>query len=147
MPFSAREATFGEPCTVPDESSLALFSLLRSLCEFLPQEHYDRFMSSRTRLLLDYVISRLSGNAGLLQRASAHREALPPAEKEAAAAIVPDFGRIVSEKEEASEEEGIQLVTHVVDDLFSLIAAVPDANLRTAMDNATKELVEKLIQQ
>ena len=111
------------------QRQLSLFERLRSLCEFLPAERYDSFMSSRPRLLMDYIISRLSGKAGLLQRAAQQRQ-------EAGVTEAPDI-----------DEKGIELVTHVVDDMLSLIEAVPDEQLRAAMNDATQVLIEKLIAQ
>ena len=136
------------PAATSLQASRKLFEQLRGLCEYLPPEHYDSFMKSRTRLLLDYIVARLAGNAGLLQTASERRkelEAAPAVPKETAPAIIPAFGYVDNDDESSANEAGIQLVTHVVDDLLSLITAVPDENLRVAMNTATKELVEKLI--
>ncbi len=116
--------------TVAVADSLRLFKRLRTLCEYLPQAHYERFMSSHKRLLLDYVIARLSGEPGLLAQATEQR--------------TPDAACLPPEEQ---DEDGIALVTHVVDDMLTLIQAVPDHHLRAAMETETKDLIEKLIKQ
>ena len=134
-PVAEPEAAAESPTAGLPESStpLDVFLRLRELCEYLPPDRYDEFMSSRTRLLMEYVIARLSGEAGLLQKAltcrQEHPENLPSAEA----------------LQEAEAEEGIQLVTRVVDDVLTLIQDVPEKNLRSAMEATTKALVEKLI--
>ncbi|MCR5725709.1 MAG: tetratricopeptide repeat protein [Treponema sp.] len=128
IPLKHAESSVTGTAVLSAGSPLGVFERLRALCEFLPQDYYDKFMSSRKRLLLDYVISRLSGNAGLLQQAAAQRS--DSAEGYAAA-----------------DEDGIQLATHVVDDVLTLIQDIPDSHLRAAMETTTKDLVEKLIAQ
>ena len=46
-----------------------LFKRLRELGECLPLEQRAKFLTSRVRLLLDYIIARLSGRHGLLRAA------------------------------------------------------------------------------
>ena len=42
-----------------------MFKKLRELLEYLPEYKKELFLKSRTRLLLDYIIARLSGEPGL----------------------------------------------------------------------------------
>lgn len=52
------------------DPKLSMFLRLRELIEFLPQDKKEEFMSSRMRLMLDYVISRLQGQQGLFEKVS-----------------------------------------------------------------------------
>ena len=43
-----------------------MFKKLRLLCDYLPETEKDTFQSCRNRMLIDYIISKLSGKPGLL---------------------------------------------------------------------------------
>ncbi len=55
-------------------SAAAMFSDLRDLTQWLPEDKHTAFMHSLDRLKLDYVIARLKGKPGLLSAATAVRE-------------------------------------------------------------------------
>ncbi|WP_149554734.1 tetratricopeptide repeat protein [Treponema pectinovorum] len=52
-----------------ESSELALFLKLKDLLAFLPDNKKQEFESSRNRILLDYIISKLSGKKGLFKKA------------------------------------------------------------------------------
>ena len=54
----------------PASDSSALFKELRSLCEFLPVDKRNQFMQSLAYVQLEYVISKLAGREGLLNKSS-----------------------------------------------------------------------------
>ena len=45
---------------------IEMFKKLRLLCDYLPETEKDTFQSCRNRMLIDYIISKLSGKPGLL---------------------------------------------------------------------------------
>ena len=64
LPEIIRELEKGEPVENYKEE-LEMFKKLRELLEYLPEYKKELFLKSRTRLLLDYIIARLSGEPGL----------------------------------------------------------------------------------
>lgn len=66
--------------TVPDQDdeqvqkALMLFKSLRALGESLPGDSRTSFMQSSNRMRMDYIISRLSGNEGLLKTSQKLRD-------------------------------------------------------------------------
>ncbi|MGI0529838.1 tetratricopeptide repeat protein [Treponema socranskii] len=109
---------------------LKLFKKLRSMCDFLPSLQKEKFMASRTRLLLDYVIARLSGKPGLLATAEVLRRIKLPAgllEKGAS-----PFSALTDE----------QLVPLVIHDMRTKLTDLPDASLAAALDAAASEALE-----
>ena len=55
-------------------SEIKMFKALRVLSDSLPQEERRAFMQSRTRVSLDYLISKLEGRPGLIKTAAALRK-------------------------------------------------------------------------
>lgn len=55
-------------------AEIKLFKTLRSLSESLPENDKKEFLQSRTRVMLDYLISKLEGRPGLLQTSKALRK-------------------------------------------------------------------------
>jgi len=47
-------------------TELDLFIKMKKFCEFLPESELDHYKNSKIRMLLDYLIARLSGKPGLL---------------------------------------------------------------------------------
>ena len=109
---------------------LALFKKLRAMCDFLPSRRKEKFMKSRTRLLLDYVIARLSGKPGLLATAEALRKIKLPA------------GLLENGEESFSALTDEQLVPLVIHDMRTKLSDLPDASLAAALDAAASEALE-----
>jgi len=109
---------------------LDLFKKLRAMCDFLPSRRKEKFMKSRTRLLLDYVIARLSGKPGLLATAEALRKIKLPA------GLLEDGSTSFS----ALTDE--QLVPLVIHDMRTKLSDLPDASLAAALDAAASEALE-----
>lgn len=55
-------------------AEIKLFKTLRDLSESLPEQDRKGFMQSRTRVTLDYLISKLEGRPGLLETSKALRK-------------------------------------------------------------------------
>ena len=108
---------------------IALFKRLRQLGESLPFEQRAKFLTSRVRLLLDYIISRLSGNPGLLTKATEIRKQtnLPIDGSDSNASI-------------NNHNDVINCIKH----MESLSFYLKDENLYKALFAAAEEVVEKL---
>ncbi len=108
---------------------LSMFKTLREMLEYLPPEQRREFMTSRNRLLLDYVISKLSGKPGLYATTKALLRS----------------GLIHENPEnKPSEKEGIELVKEVLADLRELSEGLEDETLREVL-NAEADSLEKNI--
>lgn len=108
---------------------LSMFKTLREMLEYLPPEQRREFMTSRNRLLLDYVISKLSGKPGLYATTKALLRS----------------GLIHENPEnKPSEKEGIELVKEVLADLRTLSEGLEDDTLREVL-NAEADSLEKNI--
>ena len=144
MPRDFNAALEKAVCALPDIASalqdkksakdfaieLALFKKLRAMCDFLPSRRKEKFMKSRTRLLLDYVIARLSGKPGLLATAEALRKIKLPA------------GLLENGEESFSALTDEQLVPLVIHDMRTKLSDLPDASLAAALDAAASEALE-----
>lgn len=111
------------------KSSLEMFKKLRSLSEYLPPTRREAFMSSKTRLLLDYIIAKLSGEPGLLATSEALRKS----------GVLMNMA-----PSPMTEETGIALVTRVLNDMRGYISALPDPSLRQALDVTVADTLGKL---
>ncbi|WP_294427592.1 tetratricopeptide repeat protein [uncultured Treponema sp.] len=110
-------------------SFLSMFKSLREMLEFLPDEQRNEFMTSQNRLLLDYVISKLSGKPGLYATTKALiRSGLIHENKSA----------------KPTEKEGLELVKEVLGDLRELSESLEDETLRIVLNNEADTL-EKAI--
>lgn len=112
--------------------TLDLFRRLRGMCEYLPYEAKEKFMCSRTRLLLDYVIAKLSGKPGLLVTAEELRKTAPFADIPAA---------------DMTQFEGIpenKLAAAVIGDMREMALDLPDAHLARALDDSAAEALRTL---
>ena len=107
-------------------SFLSMFETLREMLEYLPEEQKHEFMTSRNRLLLDYVISKLSGKPGLYATTKALLRS----------------GLIHENPEnKASEKEGIELVKEVLGNLRKLSENLKDETLKVVI-NAEADSLE-----
>ena len=108
---------------------LSMFKTLREMLDYLPPEQRQEFMTSRNRLLLDYVISKLSGKPGLY-------------------ATTTDLIRsgLIHENPnvKASEKEGVELVKDVLVDLRNLTDCLEDKTLKEALLKEADSLEEAI---
>ncbi|WP_191016819.1 tetratricopeptide repeat protein [Treponema zioleckii] len=112
-------------------SSLSMFLKLREMLEYLPPMKKKQFFTSKTRILLDYIISKLSGKPGLLATVTA----------------LINSG-LVNECETEdglnSQKYGLELVSDVLNDIRDLNGSIEDEYLKDALDNEILKLLEKL---
>lgn len=111
------------------QSSLEMFKRLKALSEYLPPVKREAFMSSRTRLLLDYIIAKLSGEPGLLATSEALRKS----------GVLMNMA-----SSPMPTESGVALVTRVLSEMRGYISALPDPSLGRALDATVADTLQKL---
>lgn len=114
------------------KASVDMFKKLREMLEFLPPAKKKQFFTSKNRILLDYIISRLSGKPGLLATVNA----------------LINSGLVSgNENAKASDKTGLELVAQVLTDVQNLSSNVKDEYLRDALDSEVLSLLEKIRQE
>lgn len=110
---------------LPQNPKLALFIKLRELLEFLSEEKKCEFQTSETRILLDFVISRLSGKKGLFEKANELIEG----------GFVQPAGQKIGQSSSSRQllSDGFKVVKE-------LSNKIPDKNLVFAMENLLKKI-------
>ena len=110
------------------ESHIKLFKTLRALSESLPQEEKKEFLQSRPRVALDYLISSLEGEPGLLKTSVALRKSGMLSD------VVPED----ASDETASVEE---LLETVVGDMKSLSKYLEEEDLSIALTKLADDIL------
>lgn len=114
------------------EKEINLFSQLKDLGEFLPEDMRLQFLSGKMRLLLDYLIARLSGKPGLLMMTNSIRK-------------TEVFDNMVNDVSPESEGlSGKKLVKKVLVDMKIMASKLSDQNLAKALINEVLEVEKKL---
>lgn len=111
------------------QKEIELFKHLRQFGEQLPFEQRAKFLAGRVRLLLDYIIARLSGRPGLLRTASEVRRQNNIQEKDMQIAINGNNRRDI---------------INVLKDMENLAFYLEDKNLSKALIVVAEEVVDKL---
>ena len=107
---------------------LELFKTLRDMLDYLPPSQKKEFMMSKNRVMLDFIISKLSGKAGLFATSKALIRS-----------------GILHENENARGQdlEGVALAREVIDHLRELSGKLDDDYLRDALDTEALKLLEQ----
>lgn len=111
------------------QKEIELFKRLRQFGEQLPFEQRAKFLAGRVRLLLDYIIARLSGKPGLLRTASEVRRQNNIQENDMQIAINGNNRRDI---------------VNVLKDMENLTFYLEDKNLSKALIVVAEEVVDKL---
>lgn len=111
------------------QKEIELFKRLRQFGEQLPFEQRAKFLAGRVRLLLDYIIARLSGRPGLLRTASEVRRQNNIQEKDMQIAI---------------NKNNRRDIINVLKDMENLTFYLGDKNLSKALIVVAEEVVDKL---
>lgn len=111
------------------QKEIELFKRLRQFGEQLPFGQRAKFLAGRVRLLLDYIIARLSGRPGLLRTASEVRRQNNIQEKDMQIAINGNNRRDI---------------INVLKDMENLTFYLGDKNLSKALIVVAEEVVDKL---
>ena len=114
------------------EREIALFKRLRAMGDILPEEKKHDFLCSHTRLLLDYLIARLSGKPGLLITSKALRKTDVM------------HGMLDEVSPEDEKLYGRELILKVFADLQRLLPYLPDDNLSKALMNESETLIDRI---
>ena len=103
-----------------------LFEKLRALSTYLPEEKREEFLESKIRLQLDYIISKLSGNRGLLGTAKILRQQL-------------------GSEDEASElDSGRTLLLKVLEYSKGLVRELPDVSMVSSLNGQIENLIARI---
>ena len=113
--------------TYTSEKIVGLFEQIKSLFGALPDNKRQEFLKSRQRMLLEFVLSKLHKNTGLLCRATKKRT---------------ELGLPMDSK--TSAPLGKSDVKNVMNLIVSLTKSMPDESLATAMAQETSKVLEKL---
>ena len=114
------------------EKEIKLFSQLKELGEYLPEDLRLKFLSGRMRLLLDYLIARLSGKPGLMMMTKSLRKAQT-------------IGAVSSDVTADSESlSGRRLAKKVIFDLKIMASKLDDQDLAKALITEAQEVEKKL---
>ncbi|MCQ2572416.1 MAG: tetratricopeptide repeat protein [Treponema sp.] len=116
------------------KEELGLFNRLRSLSDFLPSDKKEDFLSSKTRMLMDYVIGKMSGKPGLVKTV----------ENLLKSGILETDTSYSQIETEAAKLSGHELARKVINDLKTLTADLQDQNLATALKESADEVLKKL---
>ncbi len=112
---------------------IQMFKTLRSLSESLPETQRHAFMQSRTRLSLDYLISNLEGNPGLLKTSSALRKS----------GILTDT---VAEEDVKTDYPLDELAKIVITDMKALSGFLEEDDLVIALNNLADSVLNSTTQ-
>ncbi|MDE6718755.1 MAG: hypothetical protein K2J68_02745 [Treponemataceae bacterium] len=112
------------------ESQINLFKTLLALSESLPPKAKKEFMQSRERVTLEYLISTLEGEPGLLKTSSALRKS----------GALTD---IASEEMPGEERPMGELLETVVGDMKSLSQDLEEKDLSIALGKLADGILEK----
>ncbi|MBQ4378979.1 MAG: tetratricopeptide repeat protein [Treponema sp.] len=107
---------------------LELFKTLRDMLEFLPPSQQKEFMMSKNRVMLDFIISKLSGKAGLFATSKA---------------LIRSGLLHENENARGQDLEGIPLAREVLEHLRELGTKLNDDYLRDALDTEALKVLEK----
>ena len=109
--------------------SLEMFKSLREMLEFLPPSKKKQFMTSKNRIMLDYIISRLSGKPGLYATVTALINS----------GLLQENPNITP-----SDKTGLELIWQVLNDIRELNTSMEDEYLKDALDTELLSLMEKI---
>lgn len=107
---------------------LELFKTLRNMLDYLPPSQRKEFMMSKNRVMLDFIISKLSGKAGLFATSKA---------------LIRSGLLHENENVRGQDLEGVALAREVLDHLRELSTKLDDGYLRDALDTEALKLLEQ----
>lgn len=120
-------------------TSLDMFKKLREMLEYLPPAKRKQFMTSKNRLMLDYIIARLSGKPGLFATICALLQTGVVKQFDATDEITSDLTMDTND-----DEYILNLVSSVMENIKVLCTNLEDEYLRDALDSEILELLEKI---
>ena len=112
---------------------IEMFKKLRLLCDYLPETEKDTFQSCRNRMLIDYIISKLSGKPGLLITAQSLIKS----------GILGEAYDSQLEKK-CDEEMNNELIRKVIKIMKSMACQLEDKALSEAMKASADNILERI---
>ena len=112
---------------------IEMFKKLRLLCDYLPETEKDTFQSCRNRMLIDYIISKLSGKPGLLITAQSLIKS----------GILGEAYDSQLEKK-CDEEMNNELIRKVINIMKSMACQLEDKALSEAMKASADNILERI---
>ena len=126
---ASEEPVFEEEVLEDKQSTIEMLEKLRELSSFLPEEKLQDFKDSRVAFKLENLISRLSGNEGLLQKSEQIREECDVVEESAP---------------EEKNISGVNLLQKVFADINVLAGQVPDQEAAAGLQKDMKNILSRL---
>ena len=115
------------------EAELELFKRLRTLSNFLPEREKNSFDCCRMRMVIEYIISKMSGKPGLLITAESLIKS---------GVLGDEYNR---QLEDSSDEElSNDLICHVIKDMKTLAQGLEDKSLCTALCVSADGILEQI---
>lgn len=115
---------------------VALFNSIKEMSASLPAELKEDFMTGRMRVLLDFIIAKLSGKPGLLRTTvSLKKSGIFGKEEDESLTDAEQYAQNYSEKD---------LVKKVLSDMRMMAMSLHDRELATGLERLGKEAEEKL---
>ncbi len=112
---------------------IELFKSLKVLASFMPDNQKDSYISCKIRMVLEYLIAKLSGRPGLLITAEALLESGV-------------LGQEYSSKLEETSDEDLsnELIKHVITYMKKLAGQLEDSALSSALCTSADSILEKI---
>ena len=115
------------------EAELELFKRLRTLSNFLPEREKNSFDCCRMRMVIEYIIQKMSGKPGLLITAESLIKS---------GVLGEEYNR---QLEDSSDEElSNDLICHVIKDMKQLAQGLEDKYLCTALCVSADGILEQI---
>ena len=115
------------------EAELELFKRLRTLSNFLPEREKNSFDCCRMRMVIEYIISKMSGKPGLLITAESLIKS---------GVLGEEYNK---QLEDSSDEElSNDLICHVIKDMKTLAQGLDDKYLCTALCVSADGILEQI---
>ena len=114
---------------------IELFKKLKVLSEYLPESEKNTFLSCRMRMLIEYIISKMSGKPGLLSTATALLKS---------GVLGEEYNDRLNDEIESDDEVRNELIRVVLMDMKKMSKNLPDQLLADAMAASIDNILERI---
>lgn len=113
---------------IPSKSLLELFKYIRKITETLPEKLFSEYLISEERIILEYIIDKLSGNPGIRYN---------------------NLAKAVYEKSKAdgilhTHDSGEQILTDTFSFLETLVSELPDKGFATRLKKHVEDIKSRI---
>lgn len=116
-----------------NSEKIEMFKKLRLLCNYLPESERGSFQSCRNRMIIDYIISKLSGKPGLLLTAQSLIKS---------GVLGPEYNAQLDRNSE--DELNNEMIRKVIKNMKSLTASLEDKDLSFALQASADNILERI---